>query len=278
MDKITALKVRANRLRQDVIEMTAEAGSGHPGGSLSSADIMSCLYFDVLRHNPKDPKWPDRDRFVLSKGHACPVLYSALARAGYFPVKELKTLRKIGSRLQGHPDNRRTPGVEICSGSLGQGISAAVGMALAGKMDGKDFRVYAIIGDGEMEEGEVWEAAMSASHYKLDNLCVILDYNGLQIDGPIRKVMSPEPIKEKWLSFGWHAIEIDGNSISEILNAFKEARKVGGRPTIIIAHTIKGKGVSFMENVVAFHGKAPTKEEAEKALEELKEEVKQWNN
>jgi len=278
MDKITALKVRANRLRQDVIEMTAEAGSGHPGGSLSSADIMSCLYFDVLRHNPKDPKWPDRDRFVLSKGHACPVLYSALARAGYFPVKELKTLRKIGSRLQGHPDNRRTPGVEICSGSLGQGISAAVGMALAGKMDGKDFRVYAIIGDGEMEEGEVWEAAMSASHYKLDNLCVILDYNGLQIDGPIRKVMSPEPIKEKWLSFGWHAIEIDGNNISEILNAFKQARKVGGRPTIIIAHTIKGKGVSFMENVVAFHGKAPTKEEAEKALEELKEEVKQWNN
>jgi len=278
MDKITALKATANRLRQDVIEMTAEAGSGHPGGSLSSADIMSCLYFDVLRHNPKDPKWPDRDRFVLSKGHACPVLYSALARAGYFPVKELKTLRKIGSRLQGHPDNRRTPGVEICSGSLGQGISAAVGMALAGKMDGKDFRVYAIIGDGEMEEGEVWEAAMSASHYKLDNLCVILDYNGLQIDGPIRKVMSPEPIKEKWLSFGWHAIEIDGNSISEILNAFKEARKVGGRPTIIIAHTIKGKGVSFMENVVAFHGKAPTKEEAEKALEELKEEVKQWNN
>jgi len=278
MDKITALKARANRLRQDVIEMTAEAGSGHPGGSLSSADIMSCLYFDVLRHNPKDPKWPDRDRFVLSKGHACPVLYSALARAGYFPVEELKTLRKIGSRLQGHPDNRRTPGVEICSGSLGQGISAAVGMALAGKMDGKDFRVYAIIGDGEMEEGEVWEAAMSASHYKLDNLCVILDYNGLQIDGPIRKVMSPEPIKEKWLSFGWHAIEIDGHSISEILNAFKEARKVGGRPTIIIAHTIKGKGVSFMENVVAFHGKAPTKEEAEKALEELEEEVKQWNN
>jgi len=278
MDKITSLKIRANQLRQDVIEMTAEAGSGHPGGSLSAADIVACLYFEVLRHNPKNPKWPDRDRFVLSKGHACPVLYSALARSGYFPVEELRTLRKIGSRLQGHPDNRKTPGVEICSGSLGQGISAAVGMALAGKIDKKSFRVYVLIGDGEIEEGQVWEAAMSASHYKLDNLCAILDYNGLQIDGPIRKVMSPEPIKEKWLSFGWHTVEIDGHNIPEILDAFSQAKQVKGKPTIIIAHTTKGKGVSFMENVVEFHGKAPTKEEAKKALEELREEVRQWEN
>jgi len=278
MDKVTELKLKANQLRQDIIEMTAEAGSGHPGGSLSSAEIVACLYFDVLRHNPEDPKWPDRDRFVLSKGHACPVLYSALSRSGYFPVKELKTLRKIGSRLQGHPDSRKTPGVEVCSGSLGQGISAAVGMALAGKIDKKDFRVYVLIGDGEIEEGEVWEAAMSASHYKLDNLCAILDYNGLQIDGPIRKVMSPEPIKEKWLAFGWYTIEVDGHSIPEILDAFSEAKKIKGKSTIIIAHTTKGKGVSFMENVVGFHGKAPTREEAKKALEELEEEVKQWKS
>jgi len=278
MDKINFLKEKANLLRQDIIEMLSIAGSGHPGGSLSSADILACLYFDVLRHNPKNPKWEDRDRFVLSKGHACPLLYSVLARCGYFPLEELKTLRKINSRLQGHPDSQKTPGVEISTGSLGQGISAAEGMALAGKIDKKSYRVYVLIGDGEIEEGEVWESAMSAGYYKLNNLCAILDYNGLQIDGPIKKVMNPEPIKEKWSSFGWHTIEINGHSISQILNAFKEAEQTKDKPTIIIAHTIKGKGVSFMENVVEFHGKAPTKQEAKTALNELKEEKKEWKN
>lgn len=269
---------KANLLRQDVIKMISAAGSGHPGGSLSSADILACLYFNVLRHNPRNPKWEDRDRFVLSKGHACPLLYSALARCGYFPLEELKTLRKINSRLQGHPDSQKTPGVEISTGSLGQGISAAEGMALAGKVDKKSYRVYVLIGDGEIEEGEVWESAMSAGYYKLNNLCAILDYNGLQIDGPIKKVMNPEPIKEKWTSFGWHAIEINGHSISQILNAFKEAEQTKNKPTIIIAHTTKGKGVSFMENVVEFHGKAPTKQEAKIALNELKEEKKEWKS
>jgi len=278
MDKIIFLKEKANLLRQDIIEMISIAGSGHPGGSLSSADILACLYFNVLRHNPKDPEWEDRDRFVLSKGHVCPLLYSALARCGYFPLEELKTLRKINTHLQGHPDSQKTPGVEISTGSLGQGISTAVGMALAGKIDKKSYRVYVLIGDGEIEEGEVWEAAMSASHYKLNNLCAILDYNGLQIDGPIKEVMNSEPIPEKWCSFGWHTIEIDGHDILEILNAFEEAEQIKDKPTIIIAHTIKGKGVSFMENVVEFHGKAPTEQEAKIALNELKEEKKKWKN
>jgi len=278
MDRINFLKEKANLLRQDVIRMLAVATSGHPGGSLSSADILACLYFNELRHNPEDPEWEDRDRFILSKGHACPLLYSALARSGYFPPEELQTLRKINSRLQGHPDCKKTPGVEICTGSLGQGISVAVGMALAGKIDKKRYRVYVLLGDGEIEEGEVWEAAMSASHYKLDNLCAILDNNGLQIDGPIKEVMNPEPIIEKWRAFGWNTIEVNGHDIPQILHTFKKAKEVKGKPTIIIAHTIKGKGVSFMENVVEFHGKAPTKQEAQIALTQLKEESKKWKN
>ncbi len=267
--EIRELEAKAKEIRRDIITMLGEAGSGHPGGSLSAADIVTALYFSVLRIDPENPFWKERDRFVLSKGHACPLLYSALAERGYFPKEELMTLRKTGSRLQGHPKINSPPGVEISSGSLGQGLSVANGMALAGKLDRKEYRVYALLGDGEIEEGQVWEAAMSAAHYKLDNLCAVLDFNGLQIDGPIKEVMDPNPIKEKWEAFRWHTIEIDGHSFQEILEAFSEAKKVKGQPSIIIAKTIKGKGVSFMENVVDFHGVAPTKEETKKALKEL---------
>jgi transketolase len=269
-EKIKFLKIKANQIRKLIIQMLAKAGSGHPGGSLSSTDIISCLYFEVMRHNPKDPQWPERDRFHLSKGHCCPAVYAALGLSGYFPLEELWRLRRLGSILQGHSD-RRTPGVEVASGSLGQGLSVAVGMALAGKIDKKDYRVYCLMGDGEIQEGNIWEAAMSAAHFKLDNLCGIIDYNRFQIDGKVEDIMNLEPLVKKWESFGWYVIESDGHNIEELLRAFEEAKSVKSKPTVIIAHTTKGKGVSFMENVVDFHGRAPTQEEREKALRELED-------
>lgn len=249
--------------------MLSLAGSGHPGGSLSSTDLVTCLYFQVLRHNPKEPDSPERDRFHMSKGHCCPLLYAVLAESGYFPEKELWSLRNLGSILQGHPD-WRTPGVNVASGSLGQGLSVAIGMSLAARLDRASYRTYCLLGDGEIQEGQVWEAAMAASHYACDNLCAILDRNGYQIDGKVKDIMNIEPLIDKWQAFGWHTINIDGHNINEILKAFKQAEAVKGKPTIIIAKTIKGKGVSFMENVVAFHGNAPTEEEAKRALEELR--------
>ncbi len=266
--QIKELEEKAKQIRRLIIQMLAKAGSGHPGGSLSSADLIAALYFKVLRHDPKNPNWPQRDRFQMSKGHCCPLWYAVLAESGYFPMNNLWTLRQMGSMLQGHPD-RRTPGVEVASGSLGQGLSVALGMSLAAKMDKKDYRVYVLLGDGEIQEGNIWEAAMAASHYKCDNLCAILDYNGFQIDGKTKDIMNLEPMVAKWQAFGWHAIEIDGHNMPQILSAYDEAKTVKAKPSIIIAHTIKGKGVSFMENVVDFHGRAPTKEEAEKALKEL---------
>ena len=268
-EKESSLKGTAKKIRRHIIKMLARAGSGHPGGSLSAVELLTALYFHHLRHKPGNPDWPDRDRFLLSKGHGCPVWYAALAEAGYFQVKELDTLRNFGSILQGHPDMKRTPGVEMSSGSLGQGLSIANGIALAGKLDKKDYRVYVLIGDGETQEGQIWEAAMSAAHYKIDNLCAILDYNGFQIDGSLEEVMNPAPFKEKWQSFGWHTIEIDGHNLKTIAQALKEAETIKEKPTIIIARTGKGKGVSFMENTAAWHGKAPSEEQAEKALREL---------
>lgn len=266
---VRELAKRARTLRRHIIKMIAKAGSGHPGGSLSAVEIVTALYFGVLRHNPSDPGWAERDRFILSKGHAAPLLYAALAESGYFPVEELMTLRRRGSRLQGHTDCTRTPGVEMSSGSLGQGLSFGVGTALAARLDSKSYRVYVLLGDGECDEGQVWEAAMAAAHFKLDNLVAIVDHNGQQIDGWNREVMNIEPLAEKWRSFGWEAIEIDGHDFGQILAALGTAQNVKGRPTAIVAHTVKGKGVSFMENNLAFHGKAPTPEQAQKALEEL---------
>ena len=265
---IDEIEEKARQLRVLIIKMLQKAGSGHPGGSLSCADIMACLYFYVLRQNPRNPQWPDRDRFHLSKGHACPAWYAALALKGYFSVEELWKLREIGSLLQGHPD-RRTPGVDVASGSLGQGLSVALGMALAGKIDNKDYRVYVLLGDGEIQEGNIWEAAMAASHFKVDNLCAIVDYNRFQIDGRVEEIMGLEPLVNKWEAFGWHVIQCDGHNIEELLDSFEEAKTVSGKPTCIIAHTVKGKGVSFMEHVVDFHGRAPTREESEIALKEL---------
>ncbi|MFH1641235.1 MAG: transketolase [Candidatus Omnitrophota bacterium] len=266
--KIKELEQKAKQIRRLIIQMLAKAGSGHPGGSLSAADLVTALFFEVLRHKPKEPGWVSRDRFHMSKGHCCPLWYAVLAESGYFSKEKLLTLRELGSMLQGHPD-RRTPGVEVASGSLGQGLSVALGMSLNAKIDKKDYRVYVLLGDGETQEGNIWEAAMAASHYKCDNLCAILDYNGFQIDGKIKDIMGLEPIPAKWQAFGWHAIEINGHDMKEILSAYQEAERIKGKPTIIIAHTIKGKGVSFMENVVDFHGRAPTKEEAEIAFKEL---------
>jgi len=271
---ITELKLTANKVRKDIVKMITEAKSGHPGGSLSAVDVVTALYFNVMRHNPENPKWEDRDRFILSKGHAAPLLYSVLAESGYFEVKELLTLRKLGSRLQGHPDMKRLPGVEISTGSLGHGLSAGNGIAMAGKLNKKGYRVYILLGDGECQEGQVWEAAMTASHYKLDNVTAILDYNGLQIDGPVKDVMDIVPISKKWRAFGWNVLEINGHNFKEILDSFERGKKLNGKPSIIIAHTIKGKGVSFMENVVDFHGKAPTKEQMIQALKELEENEK----
>ncbi|NLA58412.1 MAG: transketolase [Firmicutes bacterium] len=266
---VKELAKQARELRRRVIEMLGEAGSGHPGGSLSAADIITVLYWHEMNIDPARPDWPDRDRFVLSKGHAAPILYAALAEKGYFPVEDLKTLRKLGSHLQGHPDSNKTPGVEVPTGSLGQGLSIANGMALAAKMDGRDYRVYALLGDGEIEEGMVWEAAMTAVHYKLDNLVAIVDNNNLQIDGDVREVMGVRHIAERFRSFGWYALDIDGHDINRIIAALRLARGTKGKPTVIVAHTVKGKGVSFMENEVGWHGTAPSKEQTEAALAEL---------
>ena len=271
--KINLLKDKANTIRKLIIKMLAEAKSGHPGGSLSATEIIACLYFEVMRHNPKDPDWPGRDKFHLSKGHCCPAVYSGLALSGYFSVEELMKLRKIGCLLQGHPD-RSTPGIEVASGSLGQGLSVACGMSMAAKIDEKDTRVYCLMGDGELQEGNIWEAAMSAAHFKLDNLCGIVDYNHFQIDGRIEEVMDLAPLADKWKSFGWHVIQCDGHSIEELLSAFQEARTIKQKPTVIIAQTVKGKGVSFMEHVVDFHGRAPTQEERNIALGELEKNGK----
>lgn len=267
--KVEQLQSIAKTIRKDIVAMLTESASGHPGGSLSAADILTVLYFDEMNVDAKNPHNPERDRFVLSKGHAAPVLYSALARKGFIPVEDLKTLRKIGSNLQGHPNMNDVPGIDMSTGSLGQGVSAAVGMALAGKLDKKDYRVYALLGDGELEEGQVWEAAMAAAHYNLDNLTIFIDYNGLQIDGDITKVMNPAPIDEKYKAFGWNVINIDGHNIEEIINAIEQAKNTKGQPTCIVCKTIKGKGVSFMENEASWHGTAPSKEQCEIALKEI---------
>ena len=262
------LEEQARQIRIDILEMIYKAKSGHPGGSLSAADIVTTLYFHVLRIDPANPKWPDRDRFILSKGHACPVMYAALAERGFFSKEVLSTLRQIDSPLQGHPDMKKVPGVEMSTGTLGQGLSVGVGMAL-GKLDKKGFRVYVLLGDGEVQEGQVWEAAMSASKYRLDNLTAIIDYNRLQVDGFVDDVMPIEPLGLKWEAFGWHVLEINGHSIAEILAALSEAKNIKHKPTCIIAHTIKGKGVSFMENRPEWHGKAPNEEQYRQALIEL---------
>ena len=264
------LEKKAEDIRVDIIDMLCESGSGHPGGSLSMADIFSYLYFSGnLNIDPKNPKMEDRDRVVLSKGHACPVLYATLAEKGFFEKSHLKTLRKFGSILQGHPDMKKVPGVEMSTGSLGQGLSAAIGMALGLKLDNKDAHVFAILGDGECNEGQIWEAAMAASHYELGNLIGILDRNGLQIDGFTKDVMNSEPMIDKWLSFGWHVIEIDAHNFDEIENAVSQAKEVKNAPVMIVANSVKGKGVSFMENECGWHGKAPSLEEAKKAKSEI---------
>ena len=263
------LEKMANEIRKDIVTAVHSAKSGHPGGSLSSADISTYLYFEEMNVDPANPKWEDRDRFVLSKGHVAPGLYSTLAEKGYFPKEDLKTLRHTGSYLQGHPDMKHIPGIDMSSGSLGQGVSAAVGMAAAGKYDKKDYRVYTLTGDGEIQEGQIWEAAMWAGHRKLDNLVVIVDNNNLQIDGSVEDVCSPYPIDKKFEAFNFHVINIDGNDFDQIRAAFKEARETKGMPTAIIAKTVKGKGVSFMENAAGWHGKAPNDEEYEIAMADL---------
>ncbi|MPM37500.1 Transketolase 2 [bioreactor metagenome] len=267
---LESLKGITRNIRKDIIKMLTESGSGHPGGSLSAVEIMTTLYFNEMNVDPKNPKDPDRDRFVLSKGHAAPVLYSVLAEKGYFNKEELMGLRKIGAMLQGHPNMTYIPGVDMSTGSLGQGISAAVGMALAGKLDKKDYRVYVLLGDGELEEGQVWEASMSAAHYKLDNLTAFVDYNGLQIDGDVEEVMNPNPIADKFVAFGWNVIYLeDGHDLVGIKNAIEEGKKVKDKPTMIVCKTIKGKGVSFMENEAGWHGSTPNKEQCEQALSEI---------
>jgi transketolase len=268
-DDIGRLETVAADLRALVVRMVYLAGSGHVGGALSSADLVTALYFSVLRVDPLRPDWPERDRFVLSKGHSCPVLYAALARRGFFPIEDLWTLRKLGSHLQGHPDMRKTPGVDATTGSLGQGISVAVGMALAAQHDAASYRVYALLGCGEMQEGQVWEAAMSAAHYRLEALTALVDYNGLQIDGRNSEIMEIAPLADKWRAFGWHVLEIDGHDMHAILAALHQAKATLGRPTVIIARTIKGKGVSFMENQVGWHAGAPDAQKTAQALAEL---------
>ena len=269
-EKLNRLKNTAAQIRLDILEEVHAASSGHPGGSLSIADIITYLYFEELNVDPANPTWADRDRFVLSKGHTAPALYAALAEKGFFSRDELKKLRHVDSFLQGHPDMKGTPGIDMSTGSLGLGISTACGMALAAKIDGKDYRTYTIVGDGESEEGQVWEAAMFAAHYKLDNLCVFLDWNGLQIDGPVAEVMNPTPHDEKFRAFGFHVISIDGHDFDAIEAALAEAKTVKGKPTVIIAKTVKGKGVSFMENQVGWHGSAPNDEQYAQAVAEIK--------
>ncbi len=263
------LKEQAREIRKDIVTMIGQAKSGHPGGSLSAAEIVTYLYFEEMNVDPANPGWEDRDRFVLSKGHAAPVLYAALARKGFFPVEELSTLRKIGSHLQGHPDMRKVPGVDLSTGSLGTGFSAATGIAMACKLDKKENYVYTLLGDGELQEGQVWEAAMSAAHYKLDNLIAFVDNNGLQIDGNIDDVLSPNPIDAKFAAFGWHVLTIDGHDFQQIAAAVAAAKAEKGRPTMIVAKTVKGKGVSYMENQAGWHGSAPSEEQVTAALAEL---------
>ncbi len=263
------LKEQAKEIRKDIVTMIGQAKSGHPGGSLSATEIVTYLYFEELRIDPTNPKWDDRDRFILSKGHAAPVLYAALARRGFFPTEELSTLRKIGSHLQGHPDMKKVPGVDMSTGSLGTGFSAATGIAMACKLDKKENYVYTLLGDGEIQEGQVWEAAMSAAHYKLDNLIAFLDNNGLQIDGNIDDVLSPNPIDAKFAAFGWHVLVIDGHDFKQIADAVAAAKAEKGRPTMIVAKTVKGKGVSYMENQAGWHGSAPNEGQVAQAMAEL---------
>ncbi len=270
------LRQIAAQLRIDLIAMLLEAGSGHSGGSLSAVEIMTTLYFHEMNHDPQNPQWPRRDRFILSKGHVCPILYGALARAGYFPVEELLTLRKMGSRLQGHPGrNKGLPGIEVSTGSLGQGLGIAVGVALGAKHDMVDYRVYCLNGDGELDEGAIWEAAMAAGHYNLDNLVTVVDNNDLQIDGRLRDVMNVYPIDRKFEAFDWNVISCDGHETAALVGAFKQAREFRGKPSVIIARTLKGKGVSFMEDEASWHGKAPNPEQAREALKELKARQKE---
>lgn len=259
----------AKQMRREVIEMIAEAKSGHPGGSLSATDIIVTLFFDTMRHDPANPKWPDRDRFLLSKGHCCPIVYAVMAECGYCPKDQLNTLRKLGSIYQGHPDVRFLPALEASTGSLGEGLSVAIGMGLAARLNRSPSRTYVILGDGEIQEGQIWEAAMFGAKYELDNICAVLDYNGIQLDGFVKDIMDLEPIEDKWRAFGWHVIRVDGHSIPALQKAFAEAEATKDKPSILIAHTIKGKGVSFMENNPKFHGTAPTREEAVLALQEL---------
>lgn len=271
MDVMTKsqLTKTSTQVRKGIITAVSSAGSGHPGGSLSIADILTYLYFKEMNIDPQNPQNPDRDRLVLSKGHCTPALYATLAHRGFFPVDDLKTFRQADSYLEGHPNMNKVPGIDMSTGSLGQGISAAVGMALNGKIDKKEYRVYSILGDGELEEGEVWEAAMAAAHYKLDNLTAFVDYNRLQIDGKITDVMNPEPIADKFEAFGWNVITINAHDFDEIESAVEQAKSFKGKPTVIVAHSVKGKGVSYMENQASWHGNAPKKEQAEQALKEL---------
>jgi transketolase len=264
-----ALSALAKRMRRTAIEMITEAKSGHPGGSLSIAEIVVTMFFDVLRHDPANPKWKDRDRFILSKGHCCPIVYAVMAECGYCPKETLKTLRKLGSIYQGHPDVRFFPALEASTGSLGQGLSLALGMGLAAKLDASPARSYVVLGDGEIQEGQIWEAAMFASFHKVDNVVAVVDWNRIQLDGFVKDILDLEPLADKWRSFGWHVIDVDGHNITALQGAFAEAAATKGKPTCILAHTIKGKGVSFMENNPKFHGAAPTKEEFAKAMQEL---------
>ncbi|WP_425513890.1 transketolase [Geomobilimonas luticola] len=269
---VTHLEEKARQLRVAIVKTLHASQSGHTGGSLSAIDMVTALYFHKMRHNPADPSWEGRDRFVLCKGHAAPAQYVALAEAGYFPREDLMMLRRLGSHLQGHPDSKGTPGVEVCTGSLGQGLSMAVGMALGLRLDQRDNRVYALLGDGELQEGQVWEAAMAAAHYKTDNLCAMVDANGLQIDGDVTKVMNVNPIADKFRAFGWQTLEIDGHDMAAILAALDQAETLKGGPTVIVARTVKGKGVSFFENKAAYHGVTPSDEELPRALECLGEQ------
>jgi transketolase len=266
---VEALQAIARTTRRQIVEMITAAKSGHPGGSLSAVEVLVTLYFDVLRHDPQNPRWPDRDRFILSKGHACPVLYSVMAQCGYTPVDQLSTLRKMGSIYQGHPDVRFIPALEASTGSLGQGLSLAIGMGLAARLDGRPYRTYVMLGDGEIQEGQVWESAMFAPFHKLDNVVAIVDYNRIQLDGFVKDIMDLEPLVDKWKAFGWHTLDINGHSIPEIQAAFAEAAATKGKPTCIIANTVKGKGVSFMENNPKYHGVAPSQDELQRALQEI---------
>lgn len=265
-DHIAQLEEIARKLRVAIVRTLHKSQSGHTGGSLSAIDMVTALYFYKMKHNPAEPKWEGRDRFVLCKGHAAPAQYVALAEAGYFPQEDLMMLRRLGSHLQGHPDSKGTPGVEVCTGSLGQGLSMANGMAMGLRLDGSSSRVYAVLGDGELQEGQVWEAAMAAGHYRLDNLCALVDVNGLQIDGETAKVMNVLPVAEKFRAFGWHAVEIDGHDMPAIVAALDEAETVKGRPVVIVARTVKGKGITFFENKASYHGVAPSDEELPRAL------------